>query len=139
MNRNGGWIFDSQLFYVCIIIVLGFAFAGLMIAIQFYRTAEFEFPEGVESYLVSQRFLRCFGESGIINYDKFTQAHLDICYPVDKTQKYFAYTLTLDNQLVLKTANWDDSRVSSAGRRALAKIKRSNQITEGMLLIEVQK
>ena len=140
MNKKASWIFDSQIFYVFIIITLGFAFAGLMLAMQSYRTEEFEFPEGVEEDLVSRRFLRCFGDAGVINQDKFTDANLNRCYPVDKKQKYFAYQLSLDgvtNQ-PLKTQNWDDDRAPSARKKIFVQVKKDGQMIGGTLSVEVQ-
>lgn len=137
MNKCGLWILDSQIWYVITIMLAGIAFFLLPLFVSSLISMKYEYPRGVEEYLVSQRFNNCFGDP--IEWNAFTQEKLDHCYPVAEKSSTFAYKVTLqaEGELSYTTKNWNNA-ISTKKKVLPVKVFKNNQIIGGQLSIEVQ-
>ncbi len=137
MNKRGLWILDSQLFYVIVILLAGVAFMLIPLLVDSLVSVRYEYPPRVEGYLSAQRFERCFGYP--IEWEAFTQARLDQCYPVPQKGKILAHKVHLEagEQRTLATKNWDPAQSFRMIEWQVPVLK-NGEIVHGKIRVEVQ-
>ena len=121
MNKKATYAADTAPFYAVFAIVVSTLFIVFVLLVSSYSTDKVQVPKGLNTYLLTQRFLRspdCFtyedisGRSYPLTFDinKFTQANLNNCYVGDEKTQAFRLKLTFaDKESILQTNNWEDS------------------------------
>jgi len=122
-SKKAMYTADSTPFYIVFSIVVVFLFLIFVFVVNHYSVESAKTPEGLETYLLTQRFLRspdCFLYEGIsgrtypltFSWGKFTQNNLNKCYnPLDEIDSpAFRLSLSFQSQNKnIQTTNWDNS------------------------------
>lgn len=117
MYKKAFYAGDTAPFYAVFAIVISILFMFFLILINTYSSNTAQIPENLESYILTQRFLRspeCFTYQDIsgrvhpllIDITKFTEERLNKCYN-SENKKLPAFQLIL-NDKTIQTANWDE-------------------------------
>ena len=149
MNTKKGVIAaEKMVFYLLYAVIVSAVFIGFIIVVSSEVADKSNIPEGLEDYIFSRRFLdSCFVYEddvrtypGIIDFNKFNQGNLDICYNTDSNNvKAFRLTLEIreeNTKKEIQTKNWEGSVKRHFTKNVL--VYYNNKINNGELKIEVQ-
>ena len=121
-SKKATYTADTAPFYVIFAFIITFLFILFAIVITSYASDKVEPPEGLNEYLLYQRFLRssdCFVYQDIsgrvhsttIDFNKFTQKNIENCYIGNNHVPAFKLKLSFNNQeSEVKTNNWNDNK-----------------------------
>ncbi len=138
------------IFYGVAALVLVVAFFLIVWLVSSGKSNISKIPEGLENYLITQRFLNspsCFifqdkdtgrAYPGIIDLKKFNQEYLNKCYDTKDTNVK-AYRLSLsyeDNKITISTKNWEGFLKKGETKQVF--VREDDKITKAELFIETQ-
>jgi hypothetical protein len=153
LKKKAGYTVDTAPFYAIFIIAVAIFSVAFMLIVNSNSAGRIEVPEGLETYILYQRFLRspdCFVYEDIsgraypltLDFNKFTQYNIENCYQAFGNKKIPAFKLTLtvpEKQAAVQTDNWNNAL--GPQKRIPPKIISvyyNNKKTEGQLSIEIQ-
>jgi len=144
---------EKVIFYIASVFVLAIFFLFIAGMIFTTKAARANIPEGLENFIFIQRFTNspyCFTYqdidtgryyTGIIDWDKFTEANLNYCYDTEnKIVKGFNLKLinqeTKEETPAIKTKNWV-GRVDEE-REIILRLYKEEEFYDGKLIVQIQ-
>jgi len=150
MNKKAIYAADTAPFMIIFVLFVSVIFIVSLFLFNSHSISKVEIPEGLDSYLLSQRFLRspeCFiyeDISGRVNaltldLSKFNQQTLNKCYQGNEKTPSFRLKLTYqDQELILQTNNWNSEQSFERAPIKNIFVQSNNKKINGKLSIEVQ-
>ena len=152
-NKRADISGEKILFYITSIIALGAIIIAIMSLLFTARVAKANIPEGLENYLIIQRFSNspyCFSyedpDTGryltrTIDWSRFTEDNFQRCYNAEnKNIKGFRLkiinTESGEESTKIKTKNWKDKTREELKKKI--RIHKDGKIYYGKLIVEIQ-
>ena len=146
-----GYAGDTAVFYAIFAIAVSIMFIAFVVIVNTHSTDRVELPAGLDTYLLSQRFIRspdCFAYedisgraySNIIDFNKFTETQLNNCYIANEKLPAFRLKLSFQGEVsTIQTTNWDNSLNLTKREKPLSILVHHNdKNAKGDLSIEMQ-
>ncbi|MFW9876295.1 MAG: hypothetical protein ACFFG0_24630 [Candidatus Thorarchaeota archaeon] len=147
------WTPDTFPFWMVFTIILGFTALFFLWIITPFATKTAEIPEGVEAYILMQRFTNspnCFAYldgtgrvyQKMIDLEKFTDENMKICYQTeDKEIPAFKLTLSIPGQDLtksVKTPNWREGYLVKERSFKEVFIKFNGEVYKIRMVVDIQ-
>lgn len=148
------WPMDTMPYWMVFTIILGFTAIFFLWTITPFVAKTAEIPEGVESYILIQRFFNspnCFIYTEevtgrvyqkLIDWKRFTDENMKKCYQIeDKDVPAFKLTLSVPRTDVtqsVKTSNWREGYLIKERQFKDVFIKYNEEIYKTRMIIDIQ-
>lgn len=148
------WTPDTFPFWMVFTIILGFSAILFLWIITPFVAKTAEIPEGVETYILIQRFINspdCFTYTEkdtervyqkIIDWERFSDENLKKCYQTDSKEKpAFKLTLSIpktDITQSIETPNWREGYFIKERQFKDVFVKYENKIHKTRLILDIQ-
>jgi hypothetical protein len=124
LNKKAVEAADSMIFVMIFAVAVVSLFAILVFMFTYYSSDTVKLPEGLETYLLTQRFTRspdCFVYEDVsgrsypftLDWDKFSEESLNECYVSPANIDVPAFRLRLsfsEGGRNIQTSNWNDDK-----------------------------
>ena len=153
-RAEGNWIVSDEIFWIVFTVVLGFAAIIYAIILLSVGDDTSKIRADTENYFLVEKFLKssdCFASydidikktySGVLDYEKFTDAQLNSCMNGLEEKSAFKLNLKSPDQIIppltVKTNNWNENRPSREGYTKKLQIFYKNDYYNGEMSIEIQ-